>query len=203
MTGLTRETRRARGVLAAVLGGCLLAVGCTGGFQVGPPPGLPDCGTPAGAVSDPVVLIAQSVPTAQQVPCLRSLPVGWRFKRLDARSGRTQVLLASSDRDGEHDVTVVLTGGCDLSGAAETCSDQPSARRYDRVLPADNGHRGERYYVFPGGCITYRYDLRGRAGAETVAAVAAGVAFVSRSTVAATVRQRSHGRLTLDPGGQQ
>jgi hypothetical protein len=202
VTALPRGMRGARSGLAAMAGCCLLlTAGCTG-LQIGPPAGVPDCGTPPSGVSDPVILIAQSVPTAQQVPCLRTLPVGWSFQHLDAQSGRTRVLLHSMDRAGEHTISVGLTSGCDVAGAPEVRSDQPSARRYDRALPADVGYRGERYYVFPGGCITYHYQLQGRAGAETVDAVAAGVSFLSRSTVAAGVRQRSHGRLTLDPGGQ-
>ena len=188
---------------AALLGCCLLlAAGCSGNVQVGAPPGEPDCASSADTVSDALILVAQTVPTAQQVPCLRPLPLGWSFTRLDAQSGRTRVYLRSADRDGDHTVTISLTGSCDLAGAQEVRTDRPAARRYDRVPPGGAGYRGDQYYVFQGGCITYHFELRGRAGADAAATVAAGFGFVSRSTVAAAVSQRSHGRLTLDPGGQ-
>jgi hypothetical protein len=193
-----------RGRLAAALG-CwvLLSTGCMGGLQVGAPADVPDCASPDGLVGEAMVLVAQSVPSAQLLPCLRSLPVGWIFHMLDAQRGRTRLLLSSGDRDGEHEVALVLAGSCDVAGAREVPSEQPGARRYDRVLPVASGYRADRYYVFPGGCVTYTFNLRGRAGAEAAEAIAAGLGFVSRSTVAAAVRTRSHGRLTLDPEGKR
>jgi len=195
---------RRRGGLVAVFG-CflLLSTGCMSNVQIGTPSGEPDCASPEGQVSDAVVLVAQSVPSAQLLPCLRALPVGWIFHMLDAQRGRTQVLLSSGDRDGEHKLTLVLAGSCDVTGAREVPSDQPNTRRYDRVTRVAPGYLADRYYVFAGGCVTHRFDLRGRAGAEAAAAISAGLGFVSRSTVAAAVSERSHGRLTLDPEGQR
>ena len=66
----------------------------------------------------------------------------------------------------------------------------------------DPGYLADRYFVFAGGCITYHLDMGGRAAGESVAAISAGLGFVDRSTVAAAVRDRSHGRLTLDPPGR-
>jgi hypothetical protein len=204
-TGMSvrRERARRRGRLVAVLG-CwvLLSTGCTG-LQVGAPNDVPDCASPDRQVGEALVLVAQSVPSAQLLPCLRSLPVGWIFHMLDVQRGRTRVLLSSGDRDGEHAVALVLEGSCDVAGAREMPSEQPGTRRYDRVLHVIPGYRADRYYVFPGGCVTRRFDLRGRAGAEAAEVVSAGLGFVSRSTVAATVSERSHGRLTLDPEGQR
>jgi hypothetical protein len=189
---------------AAVLGCCLLlSTGCLGPVQIGTPSGEPGCASPDGEVGEAMILVAQSVPSAQLLPCLRALPVGWIFHMLDAQHGRTRVLLSAGDRDGEHKVTLLLEASCDVAGAREVSSGQPGARRYDRVSPVTAGYRADRYYVFAGGCVTHRYDLRGRAGAEAADALSAGLGFVSRSTVAATVNQRSHGRLTLDPEGQR
>jgi hypothetical protein len=181
----------------------LLSTGCLGSVQIGTPPGEPECASPDGRVGDALVLVAQSVPSAQLLPCLRALPVGWIFHLLDAQRGRTLVLLSSGDRDGEHKLTLVLEGGCDVGGAREVPSDQPNTRRYDRVTRVAPGYLADRYYAFDGGCVTYRFDLRGRAGAEAADAISTGLGFVSRSTVAAAVSERSHGRLTLDPEGQR
>jgi hypothetical protein len=189
--------------VVAALGCCLpLAAGCSGNVQIGTPSGMPNCTSPDGGIADAEILVAQSVPSAQLLPCLRSLPVGWSFRRLEVQSGRTRVLVGSSDMDGDHQVTVALEASCEAAGAPEVASDLPGARRYDRVAAAEAGYSAARYYVFQGGCITYHFDLHGRAGADAGAAVAAGLGLVSRSTVAAAVRERSHGRLTLDPGGE-
>jgi hypothetical protein len=193
---------RRRVLVAALLGGfLLLSAGCMGNIQVGAPPGEPDCAGPDGRVNDAVVLVAQSVPSAQWLPCLGELPVGWNFQRLEAQSGRTRVLLVTGDRDGEHEVTVTLAATCDIAGAGEVPSDRPGIRRYDRVATADHGYLADRYYVFSGGCVTHHFDLRGRAGAQATAAISAGLGFVSRSAAADAIRERSHGRLTLDPPG--
>jgi len=189
--------------VAAVLGCCLLlSTGCVSNVQIGTPSGVPDCASPDGRVGDAVVLVAQSVPSAQLLPCLGSLPMGWVFNRLEAASGRTRVLLSAHDADGEHTLTVTLESSCDVAGAREMPSQQPGARRYDRVAHLDPGYLADRYYVFAGGCITHHFDLGGRAAGESVAAISAGLGFVDRSTVAAAVRDRSGGRLTLDPPGR-
>ena len=61
------------------------------------------------------------------------------------------------------------------------------------------GYGGERYYTFDGGCVTYRFDLRGSTRAEPVAAVSESLAFLSRQKLDEMVRQVSGGRLRLDP----
>jgi hypothetical protein len=185
-----------------VLGCCLLlSAGCMGGLQIGAPTDVPECASAEGTVGDAMVLVAQSVPSAQLLPCLRGLPVGWIFQMLDVQRGRTQVRLSAGDRDGDHNVMVVLEDGCDVAGAREVPSAQPGTRRYDRITRVDPGYLADRYYVFPGGCVTYRFDLRGRAGAAEAETISAALGFLSRSTVAAAVSERSHGRLTLDPVG--
>ena len=55
-----------------------------------------------------VILMAQSVPTASWVPCLRTaLPLGWSFHHLDARDGTASFWL-NSDRDGQQAIEVRL-----------------------------------------------------------------------------------------------
>jgi len=184
---------------ASLLGCLLLSAGCSAQLNVGAPTGLPDCTAQPGRVNAALVLAAQSVPTAQWLPCVHSLPLGWNFEQFDARNGRTLVTLRSTDRGGDYAVTVALERSCDVSGAGETASEQPDARRYDKMSPASSRYRGDRYYVFQGGCISYHFDFRGRAGADSAAAVSAGVGFISRTRLADAVDQRSDGRVPLDP----
>jgi hypothetical protein len=191
-----------RPALAAAVGCCLLlSAGCAANLEVGNPAGSPDCPSAGGPVTDPLVLIAQSVPTAAWLPCLRALPVGWSYRHLEAQSGRSRAILSASDTKGDHQVDVILQPSCDVAGASEVNSGSPGLRRYDRQDGAAPGYHADRYYVFPGGCITHHFDLNGPVGAEAAIAVSAGLGFVSRDTVAAAVSKRSGGRLTLDPGG--
>jgi hypothetical protein len=190
---------RARPPVAAALACCLLlASGCVANVTVGTPNGRPDCPAPGGRVANSLVLAAQSVPTAQWLPCLRPLPLGWSFRRLEVQSGRTQVTLGASDENGDHRVLLLLRQTCDVAGASEVDSRQAGVRRYDRVAADGSGYHADRYYVFSGGCVAQRFDLQGRAGAQAVGSVSGALGFVSRGAVAAAVDERSRGRITLD-----
>jgi hypothetical protein len=181
----------------AVLTLALAAGGCVNAQLVGNATGLPRCAPEGDGVPGGMVLMAQSVPTARWLPCLRQLPVGWYFVAFDVRDGQTSLRLGS-DREGTEAVTVLVRPSCDLTGAAEVPSEWPELRRYERVTRVSSGYGAERHYTFTGGCVTYRFDLRGTSRAEAVAVVTDSLGFVSRQSVARQVRERSDGRLELD-----
>jgi hypothetical protein len=177
----------------------LLAAGCvdTGPVDIGQ---QPTCASPAGTVRRGVLIMAQAVPDAQWLPCIRATPPGWSFAEIRPRDGQVS-LFFNSDRDGVHALTVLLRPSCDLTGATEVPSEQPEMRRFERVTRVSSGYGGERHYTFAGGCVTYRFDLRGSTRAEPVAAAAESLAFLSRRNLDQMVRQVSDGRLRLDPTG--
>jgi hypothetical protein len=174
------------------------AAGCaTGPVVVGSAAGLPHCDPGSGSAEGGTVAMAQSVPSAQWLPCVREVPVGWRFVSFEPQDGRTRIGFGS-DRDGGSALTVFLRPTCDLSGAAEVPSEQPEMRRWEQVTRVSHGYGGERHYTFTGGCITYRFDLRGDTRAEPVATISEALGFLSRASVAQQVRDSSDGRLELD-----
>ena len=71
-------------------------------------------------------------------------------------------------------------------------------RRFERVTKVSDGYRGERHYTFAGGCVTYRFDLRGSTRAEPVATISESLAFLSRQKLDEMVRHVSGDRLRLD-----
>jgi hypothetical protein len=150
-------------------------------------------------VNNPVlVVMAQAVPTAQLIPCIQSIPAGWSLNDLDARNGRALFVLASSI-DGPRAVTVILTHDCDIRGASQVPTDESGTRRYERPTRLTNGYAGDRYYVYPGGCTTYRFDLTGPTHAQPVNEASTAVGFVSRDAIGAKVRRDTDGRIGLDP----
>jgi hypothetical protein len=153
----------------------------------------------AGDAAGGTVLMAQSVPTAAWLPCVRQVPAGWTFSELLAKDGETTIRFLS-DRDGDAALTVLLRTDCDLAGASEVPSEQPEMRRWERVTRITSGYGGERHYVFTGGCVTFRFDLRGMTRAEPVATITEAIGFISRQTLARQVRDSTDGRLQLDPG---
>lgn len=156
------------------------------------------CGNAARVDNPVLVVMAQAVPTAQLIPCIQSIPAGWTQGDLDAHNGRAFFVLASSI-DGPHAVTVILTRDCDTRGASPVPTDEPGTRRYERPTQIARGYAGERYYLYPGGCTTYRFDLNGPTRAQPVNEVSTAVGFVSRDAIRAKVRRDTDGRINLDP----
>ncbi|MDP9219289.1 MAG: hypothetical protein M3P23_01980 [Actinomycetota bacterium] len=129
---------------------------------------------------------------------MQSIPVGWSYNGLDARDGSAKFMLGS-DREGAQPLTVLLTASCKVRGATPTPSERPGMRRYERITRLTGGYAGERYYVFPGGCITYRFNLQGKSRAQPVTEISQALGVVSRDTLRRWVHEHTHGRLELDP----
>ena len=176
-----------------------LAGGCVNSGQLAEDAGrLPSCTSQPGTVRRGVLIMAQAVPSAQWLPCIRTVPPGWSFDEIRPRDGEVSMLF-NSDRDGMHALTVLLRPSGDLTGATEVPSEHPDMRRFERVTRVSDGYGGERHYTFDGGCVTYGFDLRGSTRAEPVAAVSESLAFLGRQKLDEMVRQVSGDRLRLDP----
>jgi tRNA A-37 threonylcarbamoyl transferase component Bud32/membrane-associated phospholipid phosphatase len=145
------------------------------------------------APHEPLLLMAQSVPTASLVPCVQALPAGWTLGEVQVGDGRSRILL-NSDRGGV--LTVELTGSCDLAGAQEQVSSDQSGTRL--FQPADAASTATRWYLFPGGCITQRLDASTTAGGQLVQDASPTLGFTTREALRAALRRDSGGRLQLD-----
>ena len=148
-----------------------------------------------------VILMAQAVPTASQVPCIELLPAGLSVSDVFVRNGRARFAL-DSDRDlGHHVVEVVLERSCRLGSVTQVPSDTPGVRRYQEVVQVVPGRRyqGMLYHLFEGGCVTYRLDFRGGEQARPLSEVSLALGFVSREALRKTVHDYTEGRLELDP----
>ena len=69
-------------------------------------------------------LQAQAVPTAELVPCVATLPVGWSFGLLTANNGRSTITV-DHDRAGSKAIDLRFAGSCDVTGATEVSSRRP------------------------------------------------------------------------------
>jgi hypothetical protein len=153
-----------------------------------------------GAPANGVVLMAQSVPGASWVPCLEVMPVGWHFADLDAHSDSARFWL-DSDEYGVHAIEVRLTGSCDTAGATEIPSDRLEMRRLEKVTQVSPQFVGRRFYLFDGGCITVLFTLSGENSAEPLGVATQALGVVPREQLRDLVREKSGGRLELDPVG--
>jgi hypothetical protein len=156
---------------AGLLSGCTIATGASSEV---------DCPVED---SELLLLAAQAVPTATLLPCIEGLPAGWSFGGSDVRSGNARFWL-NSDRAGFHAVEVSLTRSCRTLGAVDVTSQTQEIGVQDLVREFRlDPFTADRYLLFPGGCVTYRY--RFAAGAEPALALEADQAltFGLRSTL--------------------
>jgi membrane-associated phospholipid phosphatase/tRNA A-37 threonylcarbamoyl transferase component Bud32 len=149
---------------------------------------------------EPLWLMAQSVPTASLVPCVRSRPVGWELAEVAVNNGRSLVTL-NHDRAGKRALEVRLTAACDPAGAVEGPSPIAGVRHFQRTGPSAGGGFSATWYdQFPGGCVTSQLRLTTDPNGEFAAQAPQVLGFTTRAALHEALSQRSGGRLQLDPG---
>jgi len=131
----------------------------------------------------PTILMAESVPDATMIPCVRSLPLGWAFASFDARQGISEFSL-DSDAGGPGALLVRFTATCHPRGAPAS-SDETGARLTERRTSQDP-YAATWTYTFPGGCATYAIRFGGGAPADRlVGQIRSGLSFIDRARVLA------------------
>jgi tRNA A-37 threonylcarbamoyl transferase component Bud32/membrane-associated phospholipid phosphatase len=148
---------------------------------------------------EPLLLMAQSVPTASLVPCIELLPVGWTLGDVVVGNGRSRFTM-TSDRGGV--LVVELTASCHLAGAVELTSEQPGARRYLRIERNPAGVTMTRTYSFPGGCVSQRLVAPEVSRQQLAGESSSALSFTTRDALAAALRRDSDGRVDLDPAAR-
>ncbi len=182
---LQRWSLRRVGLAAAMLAAIVIALYV--GAQAFRPVGdigthAPPCGT-----GQSMILAAQAVPSAALVPCVAALPAGWQVGGADIATGHVLFWL-DSDQAGTPAVTVTLSAACDVSGARQVPSDQPGTRRFDRQLSQRPQFSALRFYLFPGGCVSYRFSCQPGASPLLAIPVSGAVGLVPRSRLVEHVR---------------
>ena len=105
-----------------------------------------------------LAVVAQSVPSAAYLPCLRALPTGWESEDFDPTTGGTRFTLLSDRADGRT-VDVRLQRHCDVTGASPEPPRTVGGRTYLRLRSISPRFSGTLYDVFPGGCVSYQVDF--------------------------------------------
>lgn len=105
-----------------------------------------------------LVLSAQAVPSATQLPCANPLPGGWSVGGFEVRSGLVQFWL-DSDRAGAGAAEATLTRTCDVAAATPLAPINTEGGLVVRYQARATQHATVRYYLFAGGCVTYRLSF--------------------------------------------
>jgi hypothetical protein len=154
---MTRRDTRGRSSWRTTFG-ALLAV-----LTLGAAATLTGCASSSGAVpgcGDPLrlAIVAQSVPSASYLPCIRDLPPGWATSGFAPGQDGTSFLL-NSDRSPGQPVTIQLSTACRMSNASPSPARAPGVLTYTRLDSIRPRFAGRLYDVFPGGCVTYTFDF--------------------------------------------
>ena len=105
-----------------------------------------------------VLIAAQSVPTASQVPCFDTLPAGWEFENVSITQDGTHIVL-DSDRAGPGAARLHYVADCDLSGTVSTPSDDRNIKLFEDIEMLDPSFKARRFHVFDGGCGWWQFDF--------------------------------------------
>jgi hypothetical protein len=182
---LQRWSIRRVGLAAAILAGTVIAAYL--GAAAFKPTGNVGAFAPACGTGHSVILAAQAVPPAALVPCVATLPAGWSVHHgADIASGHARFWL-DSDRAGGQALTITLSATCDLSGARQVPSDQPGTRRFDRPPSGPPQVAELRFYTFPGGCVSYRFNFTGGGPARLASQASDAVGLMPRAALVSYV----------------
>jgi tRNA A-37 threonylcarbamoyl transferase component Bud32 len=151
----------------------------------------PECGT-----SNLMVLMAQSVPSATAIPCVSTLPAGLDVGGVRVKRGESSFWL-DSEAAGARAVEATLVGPdrCEVSGDTPVPSDEIGMQRFERPEQLRPALRTTRTYVFPGGCVVFRYAFEDGAEPGLVFAIDQALAFQPRAALAQRVLDDSGERL--------
>jgi hypothetical protein len=185
-------------VLVAVAA-AVLAAGCSSAIST--PLRVLPCTPSDDQLDKQLVLMAQSVPTASAVPCLRAELDDWFLDDLDSWDGRTRIEF--SRLVDQVALRIWLTPTCDRGGASETATDQPGTRRFDERIRTGGSYRDRRFYLLPGACMAYEFELTGTGVEAAADEISGAIGLISRDRLADQVHGYSGGRLQLDPGRPQ
>jgi hypothetical protein len=147
---------------------------------------------------EPQWLLAQSVPSASLVPCLRPLPAGWMVGNVTVNNGRSVIPL-NHDRAGTGVLVIRLAAHCDPRGATQITSNQPQVQRYQRIDRLTPRFEATHFDLFPGGCVTARSAVPAANRAEITSQLTTILDYTTRQALQQALDQRSGGRLRLDP----
>lgn len=145
-----------------------------------------------------LILEAQSVPSAQLLPCVDAMPLGWTIGETEIDDDGMVFTLRSSIA-GREAAIVHLSASCDVDGHVRVPTDEVGTERFELVTELTEGFQGRRTYRFDGGCTAIDFDFAVEASAALVSEVSLAVGFVSRQAANEAVRSVTDGREQIDP----
>jgi hypothetical protein len=139
---------------------------------------------PACEPGSATTLMAESVMSAQLIPCMRSLPVGWELAGFAADDQSATFLLeARSGEDGI--VEVALLRRCEEEIAGVPARSDEEGASLTQAVTSEEPYRATWIYEFAGGCTRYRIALAlDQLPADHLGELRRSLSFLDRDTLA-------------------
>src|SRR5437762_3399393 len=115
-------------------------------------------------------------------------PAGWSVGGAGLGSGLARVWL-NSDQAGDQAVTIALSATCHTSGARQIPPEHPRTRRFEHPLSLRPQFTDLRFYTFPGGCATYRFNFAPGKSPLLAIPVDGAVGFMPRAGLVAYIEK--------------
>lgn len=145
-----------------------------------------------------LMLEAQSIPSAQLLPCFEQMSRGWSPGSTHIDEHGTTFTMDSTTA-GDDAARIRLLNQCSTRGYVQVPSDEPGTARFELVTRISDGYAGSRLYLYPGGCTSIDFSFDAGVSASLVNEVSFALGFVPRGSVNQVVRDITDGREQLDP----
>lgn len=144
---------------------------------------VPDC-----VEGESALIVAQSVPTGELVPCLDGLPRGWEVRTVTIDHDGSEVEL-DSDRAGAGAASLHYSSACEVGDAVWVPTDQPGADAYEFIERIGRGFQADRFYLFDGGCVRWEFDFDAEASATLSIELQDRLSLVPRQALNESIRE--------------
>lgn len=134
------------------------------------------------------LIVAQSVPTGELIPCFTGLPEGWSFSSVAVDQDGTVVRL-DHDRAGTNAANLRYDPSCPIDVAVGVPSSFEGVARFDNIERLQPGFRARIHYQFEGGCVTWIFDFDKDASATESVALEDVLDLVSRDALNDGIRE--------------
>jgi membrane-associated phospholipid phosphatase/tRNA A-37 threonylcarbamoyl transferase component Bud32 len=145
-------------------------------------PSRGDVSIPSCDANRTMIVMAQAVPTAEQLPCIRSLPLGWSLTGATIVRGRATFELLVMSGGGGGGTGVQLQLGSGGSSPVVDVTLTPTC-------PATSGDPKIQTIDVPGACVTYRSSLPAGVGPVPSFDPGGGLSYVPRSQLVTFIEQ--------------
>jgi membrane-associated phospholipid phosphatase/tRNA A-37 threonylcarbamoyl transferase component Bud32 len=145
-------------------------------------PSRGDVTTPACDATRTMILMAQAVPTAERLPCIERLPLGWRLSSATIVRGRADFVMQVGAGGGGNGAGIQLQVGQESGATTQVTLTQH--------CPAESDPTTQTLEV-AGGCVVYRSSPAAEDGVTPSFEEGGGLSLLERSTLVASVEDES------------